>query len=262
MPNPYIDNAERWLLLAEIDYLTQFVKSWIPFNAWYMNMYPTLKQDRQIINHIKSNSNVFRDRILALLNGTDSDSLIFKGHLAKLHKKLESNYIPKAENRISFTSITVEINPNTVETLSFRRWTYKVELIRTSNGNRIESLVTNSNQTTQYTFTQSKFNKTDIADHISSNSNLTEPQSKCLLDTYEKINPHKPINLISPTKRGIEAGDIILIDDTEKLVKGIIEIIYKLRNILFHGELIPNNDNQKIYEPAFYILNTLIQSLK
>lgn len=262
MPNPYIDNAERWLSLSEIDYLTQFVKSWIPFNAWYMNMYPTLKRDREIIEEIKSNSNLFRDRLLALLNGNDNDSLIFKGHLAKLHKKLESNYLPNADNRVSFTSVTIETNPETVKTLNYRRWTYKVELIRSPQGNNINSLVTNSNQTTQYTFSQRKFDFTEITNHLNSNSNLTDVQCRCLLETYEKINPKKPTNLISSNRRGIEAGDIILIEDTEKLVKGIIEIIYKLRNILFHGELIPTKENKKVYEPAFYMLNTLIQSLK
>lgn len=262
MPNPYIDNAERWLALAEIDYLTQFVKSWIPFNAWYMNMYPSIRQDREIINEIKTNSNLFRDRLLALLNGSDNDSIIFKGNIAKLHKQLESTYIPKADTRISFTSINIETNPNTVEIHNYRRWTYKVELIRSPTGNNFNSLVTNFNQTTQYTYSQPRFNITDLVHHISNNSNLTEVQSKCLIQTYDKINPKKPTNLISPNKIGIKAGEIFLIDDTEKLVKGLIEIIYKLRNILFHGELIPNKDNKKVYEPAFYILNSLIQSLK
>lgn len=261
MPNFYIDNSDRWLALAEIDYLTQFVKSWIPFNAWYMNMYPTLKQDRKIIEEIKSNPNVFRDRLMALLNGVDNDSIIFKGQIAKLHQQLESYYIPNANKRITFQSITIETNPVTSETLTFRQWIYKVELTRTGNVTNINSLVTNSGGTTQYTYNQSKFNISNIISHIDSHSNLTQNQRKCLLDTYQKINPKKPTSLISLNRHGIEAGNIFLINDVEKLVKGLIEIIYKLRNILFHGELIPTPDNKKVYEPAYYILKTLIQSL-
>jgi hypothetical protein len=261
MPNPYIDNSERWLALAEIDYLTQFVKAWIPFNAWYMNMYPTLKRDRIIIEEIKSNPNVFRDKIIALLNGTDNDSIIFKGQIAKLHQYLESIYIPNADKRITFQSINVEINPITSETFTFRRWIYKVELTRTGNSTNINSLVTNSGGITQYTFNQSKYDLENLTLHVQQHSSITENQRNCLLETYKKINPKKPTNLISSNRQGIEAGNLILIDDTEKLVKGLIEVIYKLRNILFHGELIPNNDNKKVYEPAFYILKTLIQSL-
>ena len=36
MPNIHI---EKWATQASIDYYMQFIKAWIPFNAWY-------KQDR------------------------------------------------------------------------------------------------------------------------------------------------------------------------------------------------------------------------
>lgn len=262
MPNPYIDNAQRWIELAEIDYLTQFVKAWIPFNAWYMNMYPSLKRDRVIIDEIKSNPNVFRDRLIALLNGQDNDSLIFKSHISKLHHLLELYYIPSANNRITFQSITVERNPITSVTDPFRRWIYKVELTYSGNSYNINSLVTDSNGTTQYTLNQSKFDFDFLLNHAKNSSGLTETQRNTLVVTYKKINPKKPICLISNTNRtGISAGDIILISDVDKLTKGLIEIIYRLRNILFHGELIPNNNNKKVYEPAYNILKTLIQSL-
>lgn len=261
MPNPYIDNSERWLALAEIDYLTQFVKAWIPFNAWYMNMYPTLKQDRKIIEEIKSNPNLFRDKILALLNGTDNDSIIFKGQIAKLHQCLEAIYIPNANKRITFQSITVETNPITSETATFRRWIYKVELTRTGNIININSLVTNSGSITQYTYNQSKFDVDALSIDAHQNSSLTQNQRNYLLNIYQKINPKKPTNLLSLNRQGIQAGNVIFINDPEKLVKGLLEVMYKLRNILFHGELIPNNDNKKVYEPAFYILRTIIQSL-
>ena len=261
MQNPYLDNSNRWLALAEIDYLTQFVKAWIPFNAWYMNMYPTLKRDRVIINEIKSNSNVFRDRIISLLNGTNNESILFKGQIAKLHQYLESHYIPNADKRITFQSINVETNPVTSETLNFRRWIYKVELTHTGNAININSLVTNSLGITQYTYNQTKFDIENLTSHLNTSSGLNKNQKNCLVETYQKIDPKKPTNLISQNRQGIEAGDILLIDDSDKIVKGLIEIIYRLRNILFHGELIPNNDNKKVYEPAYHILKTLIQSL-
>lgn len=263
MPNPYIDNAQRWIELADIDYITQFVKAWIPFNAWYMNMYPTLKRDRTIIEEIKSNPNLFRDRLIALLNGSDNDSLIFKGHISKLHQLLESYYIPNANKRISFQSIPVERNPDTSVTDNFRRWVYKVELIYSGNSYNINSLVTDSSGTTQYTHNQSKFDLNALLTHAQTSSGLTEAQRNTLSVTYKKINPQKPTNLIlNNSRNSISAGNIYLINDVNKLAKGIIEIIYRLRNILFHGELIPNNDNKKVYEPAYNILKTLIQSLK
>ena len=56
-------------------------------------------------------------------------------------------------------------------------------------------------------------------------------------------------------------GNINFINDSDKLCKGLIEILYKLRNVLFHGEIIPDSDTNKVYEPAYHILYMLIQAL-
>lgn len=53
MSSLYTENSEKWKSLASIDYFTQFVKAWIPFNAWYKNYYPTIKTDREAINEIQ-----------------------------------------------------------------------------------------------------------------------------------------------------------------------------------------------------------------
>jgi len=55
--------------------------------------------------------------------------------------------------------------------------------------------------------------------------------------------------------------NLYFINDSEQLCKGIIEILYKLRNTLFHGEIVPDSDTNKVYEPAYQILYTLIQAL-
>ena len=56
--NNYTENAEKWKVLADIDYITQFVKAWIAFNAWYKNYFPEFqkfqefKQNMRIIQKI------------------------------------------------------------------------------------------------------------------------------------------------------------------------------------------------------------------
>ncbi len=70
--NTHITN---WIDRAELimDYYTLFIKSWIPYNAWYMhNFYDedsNPKRDRgaAIISHINSSSNRYRDKIKYLL---------------------------------------------------------------------------------------------------------------------------------------------------------------------------------------------------
>ena len=56
-------------------------------------------------------------------------------------------------------------------------------------------------------------------------------------------------------------GQIMFIKNSENIAKGIIEVIYNLRNSLFHGELIPNKEANKIYGAAYKILRELIDAL-
>ncbi|MFT4694110.1 MAG: hypothetical protein ACI8TE_001011 [Francisella sp.] len=50
-------------------------------------------------------------------------------------------------------------------------------------------------------------------------------------------------------------------DMTEKLYKGFIEILYKLRNALFHSEVEPNKDVMKVYKLTYFILRKIIHKI-
>lgn len=70
--NTHINN---WIDRAELDYYTMFIKTWIPFNAWYMRDFydesVNRTSDKSIIEFLNSNSNKYRDKIKSLLRGTD-----------------------------------------------------------------------------------------------------------------------------------------------------------------------------------------------
>lgn len=78
------------------------------------------------------------------------------------------------------------------------------------------------------------------------------------------INPNLKESLIAKKKNQSFSSikEVFFIDDTDLLAQGIIEILYNLRCILFHGEIQPSKDNLKIYEPAFYMLRLLIKSIE
>jgi hypothetical protein len=54
MPTNNTANIKQWLEKSEVDYFTQFVKAWIPFNAWYRREYDTLEKERDVPNEIKT----------------------------------------------------------------------------------------------------------------------------------------------------------------------------------------------------------------
>jgi hypothetical protein len=48
---------------------------------------------------------------------------------------------------------------------------------------------------------------------------------------------------------------------SENLYKGFIEILYKLRNGLFHSEVEPNRDVMKVYKFTYFILRKILHEI-
>ena len=262
MASLYTENSEKWKSIASVDYFTQFIKAWIPFNAWYKNYYPELKTDRKAIDEIKANSNTFRNKLFSLLNDQGNDGSAFKSSISELCLELERKHIFNKGERITFDKIVIQSNSQKNYSFSRQTLTYKVERKIAGKPKEVEIYVICKNGTKKFSYTQ--VNGFDI-DDLTSNQDfrrLTESQQKNLKACYEEINPLKPINLLtSDSNHCIKMGNIHLINDPDKLCKGIIEILYKLRNVLFHGEIVPDNDTNKVYEPAYHILYKLIQAL-
>lgn len=263
MPSLYTENSEKWKSIASIDYFTQFVKAWIPFNAWYKNYYPNCKTDREAINEIKAHPNNFRNKLVSLLNNQGNEGVSFKSRIAELHLELERKHIFNKGERISFEKIVIENNPKKQNDFSRQTLTYKVERnIAGRPQQEIQIDLVCRKSSIKFSYTQvNGFNIDDLISHRDFII-LTQTQQKNLKACYEEINPSKPINLLSHDPNNcIQMGNINLINDSDKLCKGLIEILYKLRNVLFHGEIIPDSDTNKVYEPAYQILYMLIQAL-
>ena len=72
--------------------------------------------DRDIIYHIMTKSNKFRDKIHAFLNSTDDDSVQFKEMVAGLSILLDKYPLPNIENQLSFSRVCIVNNPNARKT--------------------------------------------------------------------------------------------------------------------------------------------------
>lgn len=283
--NNFSDNVPRWLSIAElkIDYYTQFIKSWIPFNAWYMVSYydETLnrKSDRDIIDYIKNNSNPFRARIINLLNGNDNVSNQFKFFLGQLHLQLEGHTVPDDDNKLTFTAINITRNSNTNHSIPFRnliyKTTYNVTAPRGTNRIKCEIFDTRRGNANIYLDEFSDWSMNEFLNRPNYITLATERKEKLRL-CFEEINPKKPENIIvKPVRDRLDNfqapsrsitidkdTNVYFIDDVQLVSKVIIEMLYKLRCILFHGEINPTETNQGIYEHAYNIQKILIQELR
>jgi len=267
MANNFIENKDRWLQIAnnEFEYPILFIKAWLPFNAWYCNNYFDLKNnDRKILTEIKSDNNLFKTRLISLLDGNDDDSIFFRQNLVRLNKQLEKCKVPSIDNCISFKSINFRKNPTRIFRKVHSRCAYKIELIPPSQTNnyRVKIDILNSLNNTIFVYQHSKYDR----NHLINDSGfevLNERRQKIVLEGFESINPKFKESLILEKKKDSlkSIQEVMFIKDLNLLAQSIIEVIYNIRCILFHGEIQPNKDNLKIYEPAFHMLKLLIKSL-
>lgn len=258
--NNYTENSERWKVLADIDYITQFVKAWIAFNAWYKNYFPDLDTDKEAIDTIKTSNNKFKNRLESLLNGDGNDSKLIKNEISNLHYQLSRHQIRNRSQCISFEKIIIERNQKNHESFMKNGLTYEAE-IDSNNHKQIELKITDRNGNDKILFKPNNGYDLDELLNDATYNNLTTNQKNYLKSCYEEINPNKSISLFLSDGDYIELGSYKFINDTDKICKGVITILYLLRNSLFHGQIIPDKDTNKVYEPAYHILHKLVEAL-
>ena len=257
------DNIKRWLDQSDIDYFTYFVKAWIPFNAWFRHTYDTLDQEREILNAIKSDGNKIRTRIMAKLEGGDPESEELRNHIAQLHRRLSVDPLEdKKSNRISFENVCVGKNPKAKETLTSYGWSYSVE--RTTGPKQIECTVINKNGAVVSRLIQTgDWDEESLKSHPDFQKLDTK---KCppLLTCYQAIRPWQFMSLLA---NPAEKKDFITMDgyrfikDPSQVFAGLIDVLYSMRCLLFHGELVPDPQSNRTYEPAYHLVRAMIRCL-
>ncbi len=277
-----ISHIGNWIDRAEPDFYMMFIKAWIPFNAWYMTNYydetANRTSDRSIINHIKSNDNPFVRRIKSLLRGSDTVSMEFKHALGKMEMELREHAVTNEHDRLSFSNVCITNNNSHTYQVTKGHYQFKgqynptqprtalrcrLEILKSSNGNNVALVELNN----------------CLLSELESNADFVNVErdewKEILRHCLNEISPNKKENLLAQVKMkngvsSIPAGaieidkenNLYLRGNVEDLAKAILEIIYRLRCLLLHGEIDPTIANSRIYEHAFSILRTLIKELR
>lgn len=277
-----ISHIGNWIDRAEPDYYMMFIKAWIPLNAWYMtNFYDEaagMVTDRAIINHIKTNDNTFTRRIKSLLRGSDSVSIEFKHALGKMELELKAHAVPNEHDRLSFANICITNNSTHTYQVTKGHYQFKaqynatqprtalrcrLEILKASNGSNVALVELNN----------------CLLSELESNADFVNVERDAWKETLRiclnAISPQKKENLLAPVKMkngvpSIPAGaieidkehNLYLRSNLEDVAKATVEIIYRLRCLLLHGEINPTVANSRIYEHAYSILRTLIKELR
>jgi len=260
MPNTFIDNRDAWLRMSDIDYLGQFVKAWLAFNAWYRSAY-TETQDRKIIEEIKWQSNPVLNTLRPKLESPSDEAVQFRAEIAMLHQRLDNYEIASGKgdlkNRIYFRRVFLRHNPPSVE--SEKRYGIKSEARLLANG-QVEASVTRENGGTLFLLSACRFNL-DALRALSDFTALSLPQQNALIRVYCKVSPEWVCDLIShqePDVPKIVCGAYTFHCGRDALFAGIVEILYQMRCTLFHGELAPTKEAVICYEPAFRLVRRFL----
>lgn len=253
MPD-FIATVKRWRERAKIDFFAEFVKAWIPFNAWYNQSYARANSDREVINEIKRDSCI-KTKIKHLLEDTDETGNDFRNHIARFHRLLEDLELKNNELSVNFTNVVIEKNNNDNEGYEARGITYRA--LFDKNQKKYIATITNSVGEKILNYSKDVYLYSDFEQQVNS-SDISETQKGHIKGAYKKINPLVPINLITADDECICINNYKFVKDTDKLSQAIIENIYSLRCMLFHGSIEPTEDTEKLYETAYYILKYML----
>lgn len=272
-------NLRRWIEQSDIDYITHYIKAWIPFNAWYNSEYANLNTDREKINRIKNVGNPIRNKINNLMEGDDQESQEFKSYLASLHNELVRTTINSNGQRIWFHTAMQTVNPQNQISENYNRLKY---FLRVDQQNRTVSNVqinlnklNDNSRVFQYNHTEYDLN------HLLQNqgyTRLSQRRQEQIRFYYQQLQPVLIENLIegAPVVGNVAVqqnfydcdGHNFKRDPAEnacyahKVCTALIEVLYQLRNVLFHGEIAPTTDNQKVYKNAYFCLKYLLEALR
>ena len=252
MSNSYRGNEQQWRRLIEIDWLGQYVKAWIAFNAWYRNTFPSLGPESQIIEAIKDDEGDICSKIETFLSGNSSSQKSFQSDIADLHNSLSSKVIKSKGKSIFFESIEDYKHAKNVK-VKRNNILYKIEIDR----NKKKRIVTVKDSSGTIIFSKNITIKEerDTLDDIWFDG-LSSAQ-KNTLNGF--IAESKPIhNLLTSDSDYLEIGRFKFVNNTNLIARAIIETLYQLRNSLFHGEITPDLETQEVYKPAYLILMSII----
>lgn len=276
---PYNLHIDKWLERAKEDFYTLFVKSWIPFNAWYNRDIAPLAgsdTDRACINYICKHNNTYKDKILAYLRGNTREDLRFQQEMVDLHLALLKHPIPDAATPINFKTTTIYDDSHPLEDNDFYSIHYKIERKPKTSGSGFDYDVKVTEKGTgalRFNQTFNRWKMEDLEGHADF-AQFSEAVKKKLKEAFLAVYIKAPTNVIKKPviRNGVESKPLnsvtygkeekaYFINDEDRVAQVLIQMLYDLRCEIFHGELEPKISSMEVYEHAYHIQLMLIKEL-
>jgi hypothetical protein len=266
------DNLRRWRDVAEVDWFSQFIKAWIPFNAWMTDTFGDLT-DRELLDKVKGTGNVVKNKTLPMISKNlrakpgvetnwqddSADAKEFRLRIGELHRRLQECIIEGRRGRVCFE--TVDIGPNAKKDEQNTKWGRNFRCRRDHpNKGEVHLEISASKTVAAYALTLPSHDRRALEDNRTFRA-LRDEQRALLLAMFEIVSPRLIMNVLAEhgAQRKLTYGDVHFIDDAEKNFSALIDVLYGLRNALFHGSITPNEIHNQIYKPAYLISIGLVK---
>lgn len=266
------DNLRGWRDAAYIDWFSHFIKAWIPFNAWMTNTYGDLR-DSELLDRVKAGSNVVFNRIVPIMSkqlrlasdtqggwqDESSDAKEFRSQIDELHRLLQSCVVEGRRGRVSFETVDIGANLNRDEQM--RKWNrdFRVRRDHPSRGEVTLELSATASRPA-YSLTLPEHNRRQLEDTPSFQALELRQQAE-FRPMFENVAPRKVMSVLAPhgATDALVFGTTTFINDPNKVFSALADVIYSLRNALFHGSITPNEQHNEIYEPAYHIVMRFVR---
>lgn len=235
----------------EVDYFAYFTKSYLAFNCYIKNKYSKLTDDRTRINKIKETSNLAM-KFYELLKKD-----IFFFNLIELRNLLNSQEITNEGKAITFEIVAVDTyQEKEILNGKYKKVFYYIKILQ--NGKIVFKCGQSEQKTCSYDDLSNALNELSCNDYQKEHILFAIKQEfdnyiknvSIMLGELEKQYPQLKENLNNQ------------IEEVFIVYKAFIEIIYLLRNALFHSEINPNNNETKMaYEKAYWLLRDFVKQL-
>lgn len=242
-----LDSFKYYKEQMEIDYFTYFVKAYFALNAYIKAVFKG--SDRDKINQLKEYTKMQRKFIEDLL-----EEELFRENLKIFKDALTRAEIKNDGVIISFQEVeTQPFKPKKLETINKNKIIYDLEIV----GGKDKKIKFKCLNKKNMPIGPIECSYKELANRLNK-SNFTGAQRGIIESAFKKEIDNYSKNLVQ------KIDDLNNIDDVGKndVYKGSIEIIYCLRNALFHSQVdAQKQDVQEVYKFAYFLLRAIILEL-
>lgn len=190
---------------------------------------------------------------------------------------MQDNHIESKEGRIWFNDIVKSRNPenqiNNEIISSIKYFLQRTDGVKLGDVSSFQIYLKDRNGTTFFTYDHTNYDLNhlylvpdfqSLSDAQKENTRLFFEQLKPVIitDAVETHLETSPLNHYQCDSFHFKRDYTDAHCPSHIICKCLIEILYQLRNVLFHGELTPNAESQKVYKNAYFCLKYLLNSLR